>query len=141
MDLNSLYSEIIMEHNRSTHNKGKLENPTVEEIGYNPSCGDDLKIGFLLEDGKIEDVKFTGYGCAISQSSTSIMIDLIKGLKIDEAMELTDIFLRMIQKEASEDEIERIEDAIAYQNISNMPARVKCAVLPWHTLKEALKNY
>lgn len=141
MDLDSLYSEIIMEHNKSTHNKGDLEDPTVSQRGYNPSCGDDLEVEFKLDGSKIKDAKFKGYGCAISQSSTSIMIDLIKGLTIDEAMELCDIFLRMIQKQASDEEIERIEDAVAYQNISNMPARVKCAVLPWHTLKEALSNY
>lgn len=141
MDLNSLYSEIIMEHNRSTHNKGTLENPTVSERGYNPSCGDDLNIDFILEDEIIKDAKFKGYGCAISQASTSIMIDLVKGLTIKEAMGLTAIFLRMIQKDATDVEIEKLEEAVAFQNISNMPARVKCAVLPWHTLKESLKNY
>lgn len=141
MDLNSLYSEIIMEHNRSSHNKGSLENPTVSEQGYNPSCGDDLNIEFILEDGKVKDAKFKGYGCAISQASTSIMIDLVKDITIKEALDLADIFLRMIQKYASDEEIEKLEEAIAFQNISNMPARVKCAVLPWHTLKQALKNY
>lgn len=140
MDLDSLYSQIIMEHNKSTHNKGELENPTVSERGFNPSCGDDLNIEFILEDGKIKDAKFKGYGCAISQASTSIMIDLVKGLTLVEAINLADIFLRMIQKDATEKEIEELEEAIAFQNISNMPARVKCAVLPWHTLKEALKN-
>nr|WP_300003072.1 SUF system NifU family Fe-S cluster assembly protein [Tissierella sp.] len=141
MNLNNLYSEIIMEHNRSTHNKGSLENPTVSERGYNPSCGDDLNIEFILEDGKIKDSKFQGYGCAISQASTSIMIDLVKGLTLAEAENFADIFIRMIQKDASDEEIQRLEEAIAFQNISNMPARVKCAVLPWHTLKQALKNY
>lgn len=141
MDLNNLYSEIIMEHNRSTHNKGDLDNPTVSERGYNPSCGDDLNIEFILEDEKIKDAKFKGYGCAISQASTSIMIDLVKGLTLDQARDLADIFLNMIQKNASDEEVEKLEEAIAFQNISNMPARVKCAVLPWHTLKQALKDY
>lgn len=141
MDLNSLYSEIIMEHNRSSHNKGDLKNPTVSERGYNPSCGDDLNIEFILEDQMIKDAKFKGYGCAISQASTSIMIDLVRDITIKEALDLADIFLRMIQKDASDEEIEKLEEAIAFQNISNMPARVKCAVLPWHTLKQALKNY
>lgn len=141
MDLNNLYSEIIMEHNTSTHNKGDLDNPTVSERGYNPSCGDDLNIEFILEDEKIKDAKFKGYGCAISQASTSIMIDLVKGLTLDQARDIADIFLNMIQKNASDEEIEKLEEAIAFQNISNMPARVKCAVLPWHTLKQALKNY
>lgn len=141
MDLNNLYSEIIMEHNRSSHNKGNLENPTVSERGYNPSCGDDLNIEFILADKKIKDAKFKGYGCAISQASTSIMIDLVKGLTLEEAHDIADLFLRMIQKDATEQEIEKLEEAIAFQNISNMPARVKCAVLPWHTLKQALKNY
>ena len=89
----------------------------------------------------MKDAAYTGSGCAISQASASMMIDIIKGKSVDEAFRLVDIFLGMIKKEVTDEaELEELEDAIALQNISNMPARVKCAVLAWHTLKEALKK-
>jgi len=92
-------------------------------------------------DGIVKDAAYTGSGCAISQASASMMIDVITGKSLEEAFQLVDLFLGMIKKEVTdEDELEALEDAIALQNISNMPARVKCAVLAWHTLKEALKK-
>ncbi|NLW39704.1 MAG: SUF system NifU family Fe-S cluster assembly protein [Tissierellia bacterium] len=141
MDLNSIYSQLIMEHNRSGHNKKHLPNPDITEKGHNPSCGDDITLELKLNGDTIEDAAFTGVGCAISQASTSMMIDLIKGNTIEEALKLVEIFLGMIKKEVTnEEELEKLEDAIVLQNISNMPARVKCAVLAWHTLKEALSD-
>ena len=89
----------------------------------------------------IEDLAFTGQGCAISQASTSMMIDLIKGKDKEEALKLVETFIGMIKREINdEDELEALEDAIVLKNISNMPARVKCAVLAWHTLKEAISE-
>ncbi|MBC8587413.1 Fe-S cluster assembly sulfur transfer protein SufU [Paratissierella segnis] len=141
MDLNSIYTQLIMEHNRSGHNKKELDNPDLIERGHNPSCGDDITLELKLDGNKIADASFTGQGCAISQASTSIMIDLIKGLEIEDALDLVETFIGMIKKEITdENELEKLEDAIAFQNISNMPARVKCAVLAWHTLKEALNK-
>ena len=82
---------------------------------------------------------FTGHGCAISQASTSIMIDTLKGKTIEEAKDIVKIFINMIKRETkSEEELEKLEDAIAFKNISNMPARVKCALLAWHTIEEIL---
>ena len=139
MDLNSIYTQLIMEHNRSGHNKKHLQNPDITEKGHNPSCGDDITLELKLNGNIIEDASFTGVGCAISQASTSIMIDLIKDITIEEALNLVETFIGMIKKEVTdEDELETLEDAIVLQNISNMPARVKCAVLAWHTLKEAI---
>lgn len=139
MDLNSIYTQVIMEHNRSGHNKRSLDNPDRIERGHNPSCGDDIALELKLNGDIIEDASFTGVGCAISQASTSIMIDLIKGKSKDQAMDLADTFLKMIKKEIKDEkELEKLEDAVILENISNMPARVKCAVLSWHTLKEAL---
>lgn len=141
MDLNSIYTQLIMEHNRSGHNKKHLQNPDITEKGHNPSCGDDITLELKLNGNIIEDASFTGVGCAISQASTSIMIDLIKDITIEEALNLVETFIGMIKKEVTdEDELEILEDAIVLQNISNMPARVKCAVLAWHTLKEAITN-
>jgi nitrogen fixation protein NifU and related proteins len=139
MDLNSIYTEIIMEHNSSSHNKRHLEHAHCKEKGHNPSCGDEIELELKLSGDVIEDAAFTGSGCAISQASTSIMIDLIKGRSKAEALDLVRVFLSMIKREITEEaELERLEEAVALKNISNMPARVKCAVLAWHTLKECI---
>lgn len=139
MNLNALYTELILEHSRNCENKRSLECATCSKRGYNPSCGDDITIELQVEEGKIIDAAFTGSGCAISQASTSIMIDLVKGRSAEEAQQLTEIFLGMIKREIKEEEqLEILDEAIAFQNISNMPARVKCAVLAWHTLTQAI---
>ncbi|MEW8973087.1 MAG: Fe-S cluster assembly sulfur transfer protein SufU [Tissierellaceae bacterium] len=139
MELDSIYTQLIMEHNRSGHNKKTMENPDIIEKGHNPSCGDDISLELKLDGDIIKDAAFIGVGCAISQASTSMMIDLIKGKDIQEALDLVNTFIGMIKKEITDEkELEKLEDAIAFKNISNMPARVKCAVLSWHTLKEAL---
>ena len=140
MDLSSIYTELIMEHNSSNHNKKHLDSPDVVLKGRNPSCGDEIQLELKLKEGLIEDASFTGVGCAISQASTSMMIDIIKGKSVDDAKRLMNLFLGMIKREiTNDDELEELEDAAALKNISNMPARVKCAVLSWHTLKESLE--
>lgn len=141
MNLNALYTELILEHSRNAENKRQLESASCSKRGHNPSCGDDITIELKVEGGRIKDAAFTGSGCAISQASTSMMIDLVKGRSAEEAKELVDIFLGMIKREIrSEKELELLDEAIAFQNISNMPARVKCAVLAWHTLTAAIKD-
>lgn len=141
MKMDELYTELILEHNQDKRNKRLLDNATVDEHGHNPSCGDDLTLQVKLEGNTIRDAAYTGSGCAISQASASMMIDIIKGKSIDEALRLVELFLAMIKSEVTEEEeLEELEDAIALQNISKMPARVKCAVLAWHTLKAALKD-
>ena len=139
--MDQLYTELILEHNQDKRNKHELSEFTNSEHGHNPSCGDDLTLQLNVVDGIIQDAAYTGSGCAISQASASMMIDIIKGKSVEEALRLVEIFLGMIKKEITdENELEELEDAMALQNISNMPARVKCAVLAWHTLKEALKK-
>ena len=137
-NMNELYSDIILKHNQNQQNKHVLELANLQEHGHNPSCGDDLTLQCQIEDGIIKDAAYTGHGCAISQASADIMVDLIKGKSVEEALRLINLFLDMIKREITDDdELEELEDAIALKNISNMPARVKCAVLAWHTLKEA----
>ena len=138
MEMDQLYTELILEHNQDKRNKRELSEFTASEHGHNPSCGDDLTLQIDVQDGIIKDAAYTGSGCAISQASASMMIDIIK---VEEALRLVELFLGMIKKEVTdESKLEDLEDAMALQNISNMPARVKCAVLAWHTLKEALKK-
>lgn len=141
MDLNEIYTTLIMEHSASKHNRRKLDEVDLSERGHNPSCGDEITLEIKLNGDIIEDLAFSGQGCAISQASTSMMIDLIKGKSKEEALKLVETFIGMIKREIDdEDELEELEDAIVLKNISNMPARVKCAVLAWHTLKEAMEK-
>lgn len=141
LDLNEIYTELIMEHNMSKRNRRELESCDVCEKGHNPSCGDEIEIKLKYNGDIIEDIAFTGKGCAISQASTSMMIDLVKGKSKSEAKDLVETFIAMIKREIKdEEELEVLEDAMVLQNISNMPARVKCAVLAWHTLEEMMKK-
>jgi len=141
MDLSSVYTEIIAEHNKSGRNKKHLDHPTVTLLGRNPSCGDEISLELKLENDIIQDASFTGVGCAISQASTSMMIDLVRGQTVEKAQQLINVFLGMIKREITdEDQLEVLDEAAALQNISNLPARVKCAVLSWHTLETAIKD-
>ena len=139
--LGDLYTEVIGEHSRSPENKGELAAATVRERGHNPSCGDEITLELQIEGGIIKDAAFTGVGCAISQASTDIMIDLMRGKTVEEAKRLAELFTSMIKREVTNDAaLEELDEAIALKNISNMPARVKCAVLAWHTLEDVLKK-
>ena len=139
--LGDLYTEVIGEHSRSPENKGELAAATVRERGHNPSCGDEITLELQIEDGIIKDAAFTGVGCAISQASTDIMIDLMRGKTVEEAQRLAQLFTAMIKREVTDDAaLEELDEAIALKNISNMPARVKCAVLAWHTLEDVIKK-
>lgn len=139
MELNQIYTQILTEHNNSNRNKHHIENPTVSLQGVNPSCGDEITLELREKDGVIEDAGFTGIGCAISQASASIMIDLIKGKSTEEALKLAKTFFGMIKNEITdESQLEALDEAVALRDISHMPARVKCAVLGWHTLENAI---
>ena len=140
-ELNDIYNELIMEHSMNSYNKKKLETCDLCEMGHNPNCGDEIELQVKLNGDVIEDMAFSGHGCAISQASTSIMIDTLKGKTIKEAKEIIKIFIEMIKRETtSEEELKKIEDAIAFRNVSNMPARVKCALLAWHTVEDMLNK-
>ncbi len=140
-NLESIYTDVIMEQSTATYNKHKIENATASEHGHNPSCGDDITLEIIMDGDTIKDLAFTGHGCAISQASTSIMIDLIKGKTKEEAINLINIFIKMIKRESvAEEDLEKLEEARALQNISNMPARVKCAELAWYTLEKLLSK-
>ena len=139
--LENIYNELIMEHSMNSYNKKKLNHADFCEVGHNPNCGDEITLELNVKDGVIEDMAFSGHGCAISQASTSIMIDTLKGKTLEEAKEIIKTFIGMIKREITdEEELEKLEDAIAFQNVSHMPARVKCALLAWHTLEDILNK-
>ncbi len=139
MENRNFYNEILTEHNMRPDFKHDLPDADIVLDGVNPSCGDEIKLKLKTDGEYITDGAFVGDGCAISQASTDIMLGMIIGKKKDEALKLADIFMRMIRGEASEEEIDSLEEASALRDISHMPARVKCAMLGWRTLSEALK--
>ena len=141
MDLSQIYTELIAEHSNNSPNRHEMEHPTVKLRGLNPSCGDDIELMLCIQEGVVTDASFTGEGCAISQASTSMMIEAIRGKTLAQAQALVQTFVGMIQREVNDsDELETLGEAAALQNVSNMPARVKCAVLPWRTLENAIKQ-
>lgn len=140
-DLEELYNDLIMEHSMNSYNKKKLSECDFCQMGHNPNCGDEISLEIKLNGNVIEDMAFSGHGCAISQASTSIMIDTLKGKTIEEAKEIIKTFIDMIKREETDEEaLKKLEDAIAFRNVSNMPARVKCALLAWHTIEDMLNK-
>lgn len=141
MDLSDLYTDIIREHSTSAHNKHRLPAADIIMPGNNPSCGDEIELEVSQQNGRIVDAAYTGVGCAVSQASVSIMIDLVRGKTLEEARQLAELFLRMTRREElTEAELDQLEEAAALQNVANMPARVKCATMPWHTLLKAIEK-
>ncbi len=138
MDVKELYREILNEHNINPGHKTPMRGATISLQGVNPSCGDNITLNLKIEGDKISDGTFTGSGCAISQASVDMMLDLVIGKQKDEALRVCQIFMDMIQGKASEEEIEELDEASALKEIAHMPARVKCAVLGWRTMKEML---
>lgn len=140
MENRNFYNEILTEHNMHPDFKHDIEDADIVLDGINPSCGDEIQLKLKTDGDIITDGAFVGDGCAISQASTDIMLWMIIGQSKERALEYADIFMRMIRGEASDEEIDSLEEASALRDISHMPARVKCAMLGWRTLYEALKG-
>ena len=138
MENRNFYNQILTEHNLHPEHKHDLADANLVLEGVNPSCGDDITLQLRVMDGKIEDAGFIGTGCAISQASASLMIDLVKGRTVEDARRLLGLYFKMIKDKITPEELDELEDAAALQGIAHVPARVKCAVLAWHTLEEAL---
>lgn len=136
MSLEDIYTELIAEHSRSTENRRHLEHATIVERGHNPSCGDEITLELEIADRKIVDAAFNGAGCAISQASTDMMIELLNGREVDDAKRLAQLFIDMIKGKVTDENLleAELDEAATLKNISTMPARVKCATLAWHTL-------
>lgn len=137
VDLRDLYQEIILEHSRSPRNEGPLENRTGEAQGNNPLCGDRIKVYVKLDGDRVADARFEARGCAISIASASMMTDLVKNKPLDEAVEAFEDFVtRVTAKDAVEND--ENDPLSALMGVREFPTRIKCATLPWHTLKAAL---
>ena len=140
MDTKELYREILNEHNLNPIHKQNMENPSFCLEGVNPSCGDQITLQLKMDGDKIIDASFIGSGCAVSQASADMMADLVIGKTKEEALKLADIFDRMIKGSVTDEELEELDEAAALQDISHMPARVKCAMLGWRTVKQMLSS-
>ncbi len=140
MENKTFYNNILNEHNLHPYHKESLPDANLVLEGVNPSCGDDIILQLKVVDGVIEDGAFTGEGCAVSQASTDIMLDIIIGETEEKAKRLADIFIRMITGEVTDEEMEELDEAAALKDIAHMPARVKCAVLGWHTMQEMIEK-
>ena len=136
----NLYNEVLLDHNLHPLHLHDLPCATCSNAGLNPTCGDQLTLHLTIDKDVITDGAFTGVGCAVSQASTDIMLDLIIGRTVSEAVHIKELFGKMIAGEISDDELEELEEAGALQNISKMPARVKCALLGWNTLGKLLDD-
>lgn len=132
---NNFYSEVLLDHNLHPQHLHDLPCATCSHAGMNPSCGDEITLHLQIENGFVKSGSYTGVGCAISQASADIMLDLIIGRSKEEALHFTALFQKMIAGEITDDELDELEEAGALQSISKMPARVKCAVLAWKTLE------
>ena len=137
---NTFYNEILTDHNMNPIHKHALPDANMSLEGVNPACGDDIVLSLKVEDGKILDGAYEGSGCAISQASADMMLDLLIGKSVEEAKRLSEIFLRMIKGKVTDAEREELEEAGILQDVSHMPARVKCAALGWHTMDQMLED-
>ena len=138
--LDQLYRSVIMDHYKNPRNKGALEGNSVTIDMNNPTCGDRIHLTLKLEDGVVQDAKFDGEGCSISMSSASMMTQIIKGKKLEEALELADIFSKMMTGEEFDDEKYDLGDVEALQGVSQFPARIKCATLAWKAMEKGVKH-
>ncbi len=140
LDLKELYQEVILDHNKNPRNFGSMDNPSCEAKGHNPLCGDRLKLYLKINEDVIEDVRFEGQGCAISQASASLMTETLKGLRIDEAKALFDKVHLLLTDDGFDINTLPFLKLQVLGGVRAYPARVKCASLAWHTLIAALKH-
>jgi nitrogen fixation NifU-like protein len=137
--MHQLYQDIILDHYREKHHAGLREPFNAEVRHVNPSCGDEQTLRLNLDGDRIADVSYTAEGCSISQASTSIMTDLVIGKTVPEAMALYDTFQEMMESQGKyEPDEEVLEDAIAFNGVAQFPGRVKCAMLGWAALRDAV---
>ena len=150
-ELRELYQEYVLDHGKNPRNFGPLASATHHAEGYNPLCGDKLRLELEVREGVIRDVKFSGSGCAISTASASTMTEAIKGKTLEEAKRFFGLFISLVKGEidaeqlidapdVDDDEAEQLEKLSVFGGVAEFPMRVKCATLAWHTLTAALEG-
>ena len=141
MELDSLYQEVILDHYKRPLNKSLKGNPTVQVHHVNTSCGDEITLNLHTDGTLVSEVSWDGVGCSISQASTSVVSDLIRGRTISEALTIIEAFQAMIQSKGTDSgDEELLGDGVAFAGVSKFPARVKCALLGWMAVKDAISQ-
>ena len=139
-DLSDLYQEILLEHNRRPRNFRTLDAPTHQADGYNPLCGDEISLQLKVGGDHVDDVGFQCQGCAISRASASLLTQAVKGTSFGQAMAMFDEFHRMLTQPDAELDYDLLGDLEMLAGVIAYPTRIKCAILPWHTLKAAMEG-
>ncbi len=141
-DLRDLYQQVILDHSKNPRNRGEIPPPCLHAHGDNPSCGDEIDVWLRLsEDGqKIDDLKFTGQGCAISQASASMMTQKIKGKSKEQAAAMREDFRRVVMGDGAPADEESLGELILLEGVQKFPQRVKCAMLAWRAVEQALDS-
>ena len=137
--LSALYQEVILDHYRRPRNKGALEAPTSHATLRNPLCGDEVDVQVKMSEGRVEDVRFGGQGCSISQASASMMTELVKGRTPDEVHSLGERFAEMIRGNAEAAKDQALGQARALSGVSRFPTRVRCALIAWEAMERAVR--
>jgi len=140
MDLENLYRDVIVDHNRSPRNFRKIADATSVQEGFNPLCGDKLTVYLKLDGDRISDLSFEGSGCAISVASASLMSEALKGKTVVQAEQLFEKMHALLTIEDQSRDLEPLGKLAALSGVREYPSRVKCATLCWHTLKNALEH-
>jgi nitrogen fixation NifU-like protein len=141
MELDSLYQEVILDHYKHPQHKFLAPNPTVQVHHVNTSCGDEITLNLHTNGATVDEITWDGVGCSISQASTSVVSDLVRGKSIAEALGIIDSFQAMIQSKGSDSGDEDIlGDGVAFAGVAKFPARVKCALLGWMATKDAISQ-
>ena len=138
IDLQELYQEIVMEHNRRPRNLRKIDDPTCTSHGFNPFCGDTVTLYLTIADDVVEDVSFEASGCAISMASASLMTMSVKGKTVEDAHAAFEKFHDLVTRGEGRDDYDELGDVTALAGVRAFPTRIKCATLSWHALRGAL---
>jgi len=136
MQLDDLYRRVIMDHYKNPRNRGTFDNDVVTVNLNNPTCGDRISLQLMLNDGIVQEAKYTGEGCSISMSSASMMTEAVKGKTIEQALNLANRFSSLMQGE--EVDFDDYEDLEALSGVNKFPARIKCATLAWNALRKGI---
>lgn len=140
-ELRDLYQQVILDHSKNPRNQGEIPPPCLHAHGDNPSCGDEIDVWLRLTDsGIIEDLKFTGQGCAISQASASMMTQKIKGKSREKAATMREDFRRVVMGDGAPQDEDALGELILLEGVQKFPQRVKCAMLAWRALEQALEE-
>lgn len=139
-NLDTLYRQVIMDHYKSPRNKGSLDGDVLSVDMNNPTCGDRIQLHLQVADGIVKDAKFEGEGCSISIASASMMTQAIKGLELEKALKMSNIFSKMMMGEKVDTEGLDLGDIEALQGVAKFPARIKCATLSWKAMEKGVKE-